>query len=84
LYLEKSAISLEEIESIHSIYKEVEVEVRPVTRLAPHYFEVHFYPDGHVEAAITDVESRSRLPLEENRENHVKFPRCPHDQKPRH
>lgn len=83
-YIEKSKISLEEIESIHSIYKEVEVDVSLIAGRAPRYFEVHFYPDGHVEAAITDVESRSRLRLEQNRENNSKFPRCPHDQQPRH
>lgn len=83
LYIEKSTIRSEKIESIHSIYKEVEVEVRPITRFVPHYFEVHFYPDGHVEATMTEVESRARLQLEENRENTAKFPRCPHDQKPR-
>lgn len=82
LYIERSTISSEDIESIRSVYKEADVNVESITADDPHYFEVHFYPDGHVEASITAVESRPRLDLDENRENKAKFPKCANNQKP--
>ena len=30
----------------------------------PEYFEVHFYPDGHIEVAVTEDASKPRLKLE--------------------
>lgn len=67
---------------IYSFFKEIEVQVNPDIPDFPHYFEVHIYPDGHAEAAITEHESRARLVLSKEREDNSAFPRCPNDKKP--
>lgn len=46
------------------IWCEQEVMVRPPVPPHPKYFEVHFYRDGHVEVAITEVDSDPRLKLD--------------------
>lgn len=83
-YSEKSKFSLKKVDQLHSFYKQTDVVVDPKVPENPQYFEVHFYPDGHVEAAITDAVSRSRLPLPKDREDNSEFPRCPNDQKPKY
>ncbi|MBR8058042.1 DUF3304 domain-containing protein [Burkholderia dolosa] len=47
-------------------YKEARVEVKGPIPPDPSYLEVHFYPDGHIEAAISgsDGPSPPRLKLE--------------------
>jgi len=67
----------------HSFFKEIEVQVNPTIPDFPSYFEVHFYPDGHAEAAITEHESRSRVILNKDREDNSAFQRCPNDTKPK-
>lgn len=67
----------------HGFYREVKVQVDPRIPDRPAYFEVHFYPDGHVEAAITDQMSPPRLVLDEERVDRSSFPRCPNDQEPK-
>ena len=66
----------------HPFFKTLEVPVNPKIPANPGYFEVHFYPDGHVEAAITVHSSPPRLILSEDREDRSDYPRCPNDQKP--
>ena len=66
----------------HHFFKTVEVPVNPKVPPNPSYFEVHFYPDGHVEAAITEHSSPPRLILSEDREDRSDYPRCPNDKKP--
>jgi hypothetical protein len=83
IYRAKSATSSETYDRILSIYKEVDVLVNPNVPDNPHYFEVHFYADGHVEAAITENGSRSRLPLTKDREDRTEFPRCSNAQEPK-
>ena len=68
---------------MHSFFKIQEVAVNPNVPANPGYFEVHFYPDGHVEAAITEHSSPPRLLLSEDREDRSDYPRCPDDQKPK-
>jgi hypothetical protein len=68
---------------MHSFFKTLEVPVDPKVPANPGYFEVHFYPDGHVEAAITEHQSGGRLHLDKDREDRSDYPRCPDDQKPK-
>lgn len=72
----------EKFSDIYSFFKEIEVQVDPDIPDFPRYFEVHIYPDGHAEAAITEHESRARLALSKEREDNSAFPRCPNDKKP--
>ncbi len=68
---------------IHSYFKEVEVQVDPNVPARPQYLEVHFYPDGHVEAAITEHASPPRLILSEDRKDKTPYPRCPNGKQPK-
>jgi hypothetical protein len=70
-------------ERTHSYLKEVKVQVDPNIPDFPRYFEVHFYPDGHVEAAMTEHESGARLVLSKDREDNSPRPRCPNDTEPK-
>lgn len=67
----------------HPFFKTLDVPVDPKVPPKPGYFEVHFYPDGHVEAAITEHSSPPRLILSKDREDRSNYPRCPNDQKPK-
>jgi len=49
------------------VQKETWVTVSPPYPPEAHNFEVHFYPDGHVEAAVTHWSSPPRISLPENR-----------------
>jgi Protein of unknown function (DUF3304) len=67
---------------------EQEVMLKPPLPLKPKYFEVHFYPDGHIELAVTEMDSAPRLALNrmsragrhederQNVNNDAKFARC--------
>ncbi len=69
--------------SIHPYYKEVEVQIDPKIPNDPKYLEVHFYPDGHIEAAVTENKSAPRLLLDKSRENKVsRLVRCPNGRPP--
>jgi hypothetical protein len=72
----------ETFNDIYLFFKEVEVQVDADIPDNPRYFEVHIYPDGHAEAAITEHESRARLALNKDREDNTHFPRCPDGKKP--
>ncbi|MBT9567515.1 MAG: DUF3304 domain-containing protein [Thiobacillus sp.] len=64
------------------------VSLKPPLPAKPEYFEVHFYPDGHIEVAVTDNYSPARLRLarkhrnsrhqdeRQNVDNSSKFARC--------
>lgn len=67
---------------IYSYFKEVEVQVDSNIPKNPQYFEVHFFPDGHVEAAITEHSSRPRLSLSEKREDNSPYKPCANDKRP--
>lgn len=82
LYSVKSDLDPEVFDQIHSFYKEADVQVDQAIPERPEYFEVHFYPDGHMEAFITESFSDPRLVLSETRKDNSKFPRCPNDKKP--
>lgn len=67
---------------IYSYFKEIDVQVDSNIPKNPKYFEVHFFPDGHVEAAIVEHGSRPRLSLSGERENNSPYKQCPHDKRP--
>lgn len=71
-----------EHQRIHSFFKEIKVKVDPNIPNRPKYFEVHFYPDGHVEAALTESSSAPRLILSKDRENKKNYPQCPGNKNP--
>ena len=68
---------------IHHFYKEAEVIVDSKVPDNPHYFEVHIYPDDHVEAIVTENPSLPRLDLKKNREIKSNYQRCPNGEKPK-
>lgn len=63
-------------------FKEVVVPINPNIPRNPRFMEVHFYPDGHVAAAVTEESSPPRLKLDKTRE--IKRPRkpCPDNKRP--
>lgn len=67
----------------HSFYSELNVRVDPYIPDRPKNFEVHFFPDGHVEGAITDRTSPPRLVYSKERADRSDFPRCPGDKEPK-
>lgn len=82
-YRVRSRTSGEVFDELHSFYKEMEVVVDGSSAKKPANFEVHFYPDGTVQAAVTDSISMPRLSLSKQREDKARYPRCPDEQKPR-
>jgi hypothetical protein len=69
-----------------TIWCEQEVMLEGPIPPDPHYFEVHFHPDGHVEVAVTKHASLPRLEMEQfsplqrkergNVVNDAKFAKC--------
>ena len=78
-----STISNEVFDHIYSFFKEVDVPVVEKTLGAPEYMEVHFYPDGTVQVAVTDSASLPRLALNEDRNDKTEYLRCPNDKEPK-
>jgi photosystem II stability/assembly factor-like uncharacterized protein len=68
---------------IHHFFKTVKVQVDPNMPKNPHYMEVHFFPDGHVEAAVTEAISPPRLRLSADREDKSDYPACPNNVEPK-
>jgi hypothetical protein len=66
----------------HFFYKEVEVVVHRKLGKTPSYFETHFYPDGSVQAEITEQMSRPRMVLSAKRPDKTVFGRCENDREP--
>jgi Protein of unknown function (DUF3304) len=60
------------------LFKEEQVELSSPVPADPGYFEVHIYPDQHVEVAITQTWSDPRLKLDPARQLR-EFPPCPPD-----
>src|SRR5882724_10871043 len=59
-------------------FKEEQVELRGPVPSDPSYFEVHFYPDGHIEVALTATRSDPRVKLDKSRAapEKVQYPKC--------
>lgn len=62
----------ETFESVKHFFKEADVELRGPVPKKPGYFEVHFYPDGHIEAAISEYPNPPRLKLDPSREKQMR------------
>ena len=58
-----------EFQRARPFYSEMDVLLTQPPPADPQYFETHFYPDGHVEVAITDGASLPRLELPRTKEN---------------
>ena len=81
-YRARSRTSDEVYTRLHSFFKEAEVAVSDKAGSRGQYMEVHFYPDGSVQAAVTAEASMPRLSLSKDRKDDSKYPRCPNDEKP--
>jgi hypothetical protein len=79
---EKSEVSGDVFDTLHSFSHRREVDVDPAIPADPQVLEVHFYPDGGIKASITANESPPRLRLDGAREDKTRYPRCPNDKKP--
>lgn len=69
-------------DALYPFFEEREVAVAGPIPSHPEVLEVHFYPGGEVQAAITAEASDPRLHLDSTREDKSRYPRCPNDQKP--
>lgn len=67
---------------LHRYFKKVTVDVDPRIPADPKQLEVHFYPDGSVQIALTEERSAPRLILPAERENKGPYPQCPNNEKP--
>lgn len=81
-YTTRSRVSGTPSENIHSFYRQAEVEVSRIAGITPQYLEIHFYPDGSVQAQLTEDFSSPRLQLDAGRADRTAFPKCPNDKKP--
>ena len=81
-YYREVSSSNEVFYSLHSFFKEQEVVVADSVPPKAAYLEVHFYPDGSVQAAVTAQASAPRLALDKAREDKSKYPRCPNEEQP--
>lgn len=81
-YTTRANVSGRKSENIHSFYKEAEVEVSREPGVKPQNLEVHFFPDGSVQAHLTEHLSRPRVVLDKGRADRTSFARCKDDKKP--
>ncbi len=81
-FSEKSSLSDEMVETLHSFYKEEDVPVEVLAKDNAQHMEVHFYLDGTIKAAITAGISPPRMMLDKRREDRSRYPRSPADRKP--
>lgn len=66
-FLSKPNLYGERFPGVQHYYSEKEVSLSGPIPADPGYIEVHFYPDGRIEAAITTLPSEPRLKLSEDR-----------------
>lgn len=81
-YNQRLDSSGQELFELYSFYKEAEVKIDPNIADRPNYLEIHFYPDGHVEAAVTEHSSPPRLILSKDREDKSHFKQCKNGKRP--
>jgi hypothetical protein len=72
----ESSINNQTYEKTEYIFKEESVEIEKEIPAKPSYFEVHFYPDGHIVAALTEHESTPRLILKKERADRSGYQTC--------
>jgi len=66
-FMSKPNINGNRFEDVQHFFKESDVELRGPVPKNPGYLEVHFYPDGHIEVAVSELPSPPRLKLDERR-----------------
>lgn len=81
-YHVRSATSSRLYDQVHMYFKDREVPVANNSKQAPTTMEVHFYPDGSVQVALTESPSLPRLSLPAERRVLSDYPVCPDDTKP--
>jgi hypothetical protein len=81
-YLTRSTISGEVFKNIFPYYKQADVPLTFPINTKPQHLEVHFYPDGTVDAQLTESLSLPRVLLDGRRSDMSNFPRCRNDEKP--
>ena len=81
-YHKRSSTSDEVYDRLHSFYTEKKIIVVEKATASAKYMEIHFYPDGSVQAAVTASASPPRLKLSDERKDSSQYPRCPNDEKP--
>jgi hypothetical protein len=81
-YHVRSATSNRLYDQVHMFFKERDVQVANDSKHTPTTMEVHFYPDGSVQVALTESPSLPRLSLPAERRVLSDYPICPNDKKP--
>lgn len=82
-YLTRSRISGEVFENVFPYYKQADIALPVPKNSRPQHLEVHFYPDGSVQAQLTASLSLPRISLDGQRSDISNFPRCHDDKKPK-
>lgn len=72
----------EQDEEIHYYFQERQIVLDKAIADRPNYLEVHFFPDGHVEAAVTEDSSPPRLRLSKEREDKSPYRKCQNGKRP--
>jgi len=82
-YLTRSKISGEVFENVFPYYKQADLALPLRKNSRAQHLEVHFYPDGSVNAQLTESLSLPRISLDGQRPDISNFPRCHDDKKPK-
>ena len=81
-YLTRSKVSKEVFENVFPYYRQADVALNVSAKINPRYLEIHFHPDGTVNAQLTESISLPRISLDGRRSDISNFPRCRDDKKP--
>jgi hypothetical protein len=81
-YHVRSATSQRLFDQVHMYFRERDVQVTNDSKQTPTTMEVHFYPNGSVQVALTESPSLPRLSLPAERRVISDYPICPDDTKP--
>lgn len=81
-YREYSTSSTDVYETLHSFFREERIAVPRQVPAGAKNMEIHFYPDGTIQIALTATESAPRFKLSKSREDNSRYPWCPNEQKP--
>ncbi len=81
-FSKQSSLSKQMYDKLHWFYKEQDAPVKVLASSNVKYMEVHFYPDGLIEAALTAEISSPRLSLDGQRKEPIPYQRGPYDREP--
>jgi len=82
IFLSKSSDGTVTFENTYPYFRQTNVVLDEKGGKEPKYISVHFYPDGTVQAAVSETLPSPRLLLEKGRVDRSKYPRCPNNKKP--